>query len=169
MLINFRNFNKVPDVRHLSKFTEISWERVCFVQAILQWITLVFNRKTHSQESTKTASLATSGWHRFAVHFFRYFHMSPFQICQPLTTNNNKAAKSLSSTQTCCESSLCTGAQRGTRTAHYAFTQICDTQVEQPDGTGTIRATPPPGQSTCSCKYTCPSTCGKTKRRAALQ
>ncbi len=49
--------------------------------------------------------------------------MSPFKICQPLTTNNNKQQKQFiqyTDHHHCCESGLCTGAQRGTRTAHYS-------------------------------------------------
>lgn len=78
--------------------------------------------------------------------------MSPFKICDPLTTNKNKPQKQFIQYKDhhhCCESGMCTGAQRGTRTAHYTVTQIWHTQVEQP-GTGTIRG---PGQSTCSSLY----------------
>lgn len=81
------------------------------------------------------------------AYIFWHFHMSPFKICQPLTTNNNKQQKQFiqyTDHHACCESGLCTGAWRGTRTAHYALTQAGDTHVEQ-WGTGTIpsRDSPP--------------------------
>lgn len=58
--------------------------------------------------------------------FFATFVMSSFQIREPLTANKNKRAKKtvypVQGPSPHCESGVCAGAQRGTRTAHYTVT-----------------------------------------------
>lgn len=64
---------------------------------------------------------------------FRQFRTSPFKICQLLTTNKNKQRKQFIQDKDhhhCCETGVCTGAQRRTRTGHH--THMGDTRVGQP-------------------------------------